>query len=177
MEATIQPDAPASASCLEKLPVEIFRQITSYLAFFDKKALQVTSKQCYLLASSFTCPDPLLWHFHCCRSRIPCHPGSDFISDVMELKARTLDCLKRATWIDLSQGQEARDDHLAFLKAWDSLKYPRKDHRHLMWLVNLGPRPSGWQQTVSLEWRCAIFDKMYVLSPTMVAGDMANTRS
>ena len=180
MKATTQPDAPASTSCLEKLPVEIFRQITSYLAFFDKKALQVTSKQCYLLAGSFICPDLLLWQLHCCRSRIPCHPGSDFISDVMELKARTLDCLKRATWIDLSQGQDARDDHLAFLKTWDStdmLKSPRKDHRHLMWLVALGPRPPGWQQSVPLETRCELLHKMYVLSPTTGAGVMADTKS
>ena len=180
MEATIQPDALASTSCLEKLPVELFRQVTSYLAFFDKKAIQITSKQCYLLAGPFTCPDLLLWKLHCCRSRILCHPDSDFISDVMELNAWTLDCLKRNTWIDLSQGQEARDYHLAFLKAWDStdmLKSPRNDHRHLMWLVSLGPRPSGWQQTLPLESRCALLHKMYVLSPTTVAGDIANTKS
>ena len=180
MEATNQPDIPASTSHLEKLPVELFRQITSYLAFFDKKALQVTSKQCYLLAGPFTCPDLLLWQLHCCRSSIPCHPNSDFISDVMELKARTVDYLKRATWIDLSQGQEARDDHLAFLKAWDSTdmrKSARKAHRHLMWLVALGPRPSGWQQTVPLKTRCALLHKMYGLSPRTGARDIANTRS
>ena len=180
MNATIQPDAPASTSRLERLPVEIFRQVTSYLAFFDKKALQVISKQCYLLAGPFTCPDPLLWQAHCCRSRIPFHPGSEFVSDVMEFKARTLECLKRATWIDLSQGQEARDDHLAFLKAWDStdmLKSSRKGHRHLMWLVTLGPRPSGWQQTVPLETRCQILHKMYFLSPTTVAVDSADIKS
>lgn len=180
MEATIRPNTPASTSRLEKLPVELFRQVTSYLAFFDKKALQVASKQCYLLAGPFTCPDLLLWQLHCCRSGIPCHPGSDFISDVMELKARTVECLKTATWIDLSQGQEARDNHLAFLKAWDStdmLKSRGKGHRHLMWLVTLGPRPSGWQQTVPLETRCAVLHKMYVLSPTTVAVDSANIKS
>ena len=176
----MQPDAPASTSCLENLPVELFRQVTSYLAFFDKKALQVTSKQCYLLAGPFTCPDLLLWKLHCCRAKILCHPESDFISDVMDLKARTLDCVNRATWIELSQGQEARDHHLAFLDAWDSTEKPKfspTDHIYLMYLVTLVPRPPGWQQTPPLDSRYKLLLKMYVLSPTTVAGDIANTKS
>ena len=98
----------------------------------------------------------------------------------MDLKARTLDCVRRATWIELSQGQEARDHHLAFLQAWDSTpmsKFSHIEHLHLMWLVTVGPTPPGWQQNLPLDSRYALLHKMYVLSPTTVAGNIANTKS
>lgn len=123
MELISQRTTSAGMSSLEQLPVELFRQVTGYLAFFDKKAVQVTSKQCCSLTGHFICPDVLLWTLHCCRSGIPCHPNSSIMSDILELYALTLDYVRDDTWLDLSQGREARDAHLAFLEEWSSISF------------------------------------------------------
>ena len=157
----------AGKSLLEQLPIELFRQITSYLAFFDKKALQATSKKCYTLTGPFMCPHILLWMLHCCRSGTPSFPSSNLKSDVIKLNALTLNCLTRDTWIDLSQGQEAQDAHLAFLDQWDTVSPPEisdSSRRFIMYLLNLELKASGWQQTVPLETRFALLQKMFVTS-------------
>ena len=163
-----QPPTRASKSSLEQLPIELFRQITGYLAFFDKKAVQVTSKTCYSLTGPFMCPHVLLWVLHCCRSVIPSGPNSTLKSDVSKLNALILDCLTRDAWVDLSQGQEAQDAHVAFLDHWDRIslqEIPHSSRRCIMYLLCLEPRPSGWQQTVPPETRFALLQKMSVLPP------------
>ena len=158
----------AGKSPLERLPIELFRQITSYLAFFDKKAIQIASKKCYTLTGPFMCPHILLWMLHCCRSGIPSCPSSNLKSDVIKLNALTSDCLTRDTWIDLSQGQESQDAHLAFLDQWNTVSPPEisdSSRRVIMYLLNLELKASGWQQTVPLEMRYALLQKMFVLSP------------
>ena len=54
-------------SRLENLPLEVFRGITSYLAFFDKKTLSCVSKQCHISVEVPTCPDRLSWLLFVCR--------------------------------------------------------------------------------------------------------------
>lgn len=54
-------------SILERLPVEIFHEITSCLIFQDQKALSTTSKQCHALVGPLKCPDELSWITHVCR--------------------------------------------------------------------------------------------------------------
>ena len=162
-----QQTSQAGKSPLEQLPVELFRQITSYLAFFDKKAIQVTSKKCYTLTGPFMCPHILLWMLHCCRSGTPSCPSSNLKSDAIKLNALTSDCLTRDTWIDLSQGQEAKDAHLAFLDQWNTVGPPEISdslRRCIMYLLSLELKALGWQQTVPLESRFTLLQKMFVLS-------------
>ena len=174
-----QHSSQANKSPLEQLPIELFRQITSYLAFFDKKAIQVTSKKCYTLIGPVMCPHILLWMLHCCRSGMPSCRSSNLKSDVIKLNALTLDCLTRDTWIDLSQGQEAQDAHLAFLDRWDTVSPPEisdSSRRCIMYLLSLEPKTSGWQQTVHPETRFRLLQKMFVL-PQLQAGGRLLTPS
>lgn len=160
MEGTSQPTSPAGMS---RLPIELFRKVTGYLAFFDKKAVQITSKKCHLLTGPFICPDILLWRLHCCRSGISCHRNSSLMSDIVELNSLTLKCLSRDTWIDVFQGREVRDAHLAFLDQWNSVnlrELPDGSHQRLMSLLSPGPTPMRWQQTLSQETRFALLHKM-----------------
>ena len=55
-----------SLSPLESLPVEIFELISEPLAFFDKKSLQMASKQTRHLMGPIQCPDPVSWIMHIC---------------------------------------------------------------------------------------------------------------
>ena len=49
-----------------KVPPELFLDIGGHLAFFDKKALALTSRKCYALLGSFKCPDRLSWMVYLC---------------------------------------------------------------------------------------------------------------
>ena len=60
-------------SMLEVLPVELFREVTSYLTFLDKKALSITSKRCHTRTGHIECPDQLTWFIHLCRCPIKFH--------------------------------------------------------------------------------------------------------
>lgn len=51
-------------SSLEKLPMELFNEVSSYLAFFDKKALSMTCKQNHALIGTLLCPDQISWIVH-----------------------------------------------------------------------------------------------------------------
>ena len=53
---------------LEVLPVELFRGLTSYLSFLDKKALSIASRKCNAMTGVYKCSDPLTWLIHLCRS-------------------------------------------------------------------------------------------------------------
>ena len=52
----------------EALPVELFREVASYLTFLDKKALSIASRRCHTMTGRFECPDQLTWIIHLCRS-------------------------------------------------------------------------------------------------------------
>ncbi len=56
----------SSLSPLEKLPLEIFYQISEELTFFDKKSVQILSKQMYYATGPLECPNPLSWIMHVC---------------------------------------------------------------------------------------------------------------
>ena len=166
MELISQRTTSAGLSSLEHLPVELFRQVTGYLAFFDRKAIQVTSKQCYFLTGHFICPDALLWTLHCCRSGIPCHPNSSIMSDILELYALTLDYVRRDTWLDLSQGREAFDAHWDFLDEWDDyisfVGIPAKYRQHILSLMGPESTTSGWHNTEPRKSRFKLRHQMYV---------------
>ena len=49
-----------------KLPPELFLDISEHLAFFDKKALALTSKKCCALLGSIKCPNRLSWMVYLC---------------------------------------------------------------------------------------------------------------
>jgi len=49
-----------------ELPTEILDQISEKLSFFDRKFLQIVSKQIYFLTGPLKCPDPLSWIMHIC---------------------------------------------------------------------------------------------------------------
>ena len=53
---------------LEALPIELFREVTSYLRFLDKKALSIASRRCNAKTEISKCPDQLTWLIHLCRS-------------------------------------------------------------------------------------------------------------
>ena len=46
---------------LDTIPAEIFQEVGSYLAFFDKTSLSLTSKKCRALLGHFDCPDYFSW--------------------------------------------------------------------------------------------------------------------
>lgn len=58
---------------LEALPLELFRDIASYLTFLDKKALSTASRKCHFKTGDFECPNQLTWFIHLCRSPVKFH--------------------------------------------------------------------------------------------------------
>lgn len=58
---------------LEALPVELFREIASYLTFLDKKALSVASRKSHSMTGQFKCPNQLTWLIYLCRSPVKFH--------------------------------------------------------------------------------------------------------
>ena len=58
---------------LEALPVELFREVASYLDFLDKKALSIASNKCHTMNQHFRCPDQLTWLIYLCRSPAKFH--------------------------------------------------------------------------------------------------------
>ena len=55
-------------SLLEALPLELFREVSSYLHFLDKKALSIASKSCKAMTGDLKCPDLLTWFIYLWRS-------------------------------------------------------------------------------------------------------------
>ena len=168
---------PASAitqagnSLLETLPVEIFRKITDYLAFFDEKALQTTSKKCHLLVGPLTCTDKILWIVHSYRSGLRSPSDSTAMWDIDEFNSLTTRCLTSDSWIDLSQGQETRDAHQAFLNDWDSIDlheipddfHPRGDHLSLMMELRTSQYSSRLYSALDVNLRYKMVQRMYAL--------------
>ena len=97
----------AGMSHLETLPVEIFDKIGDCLAFFDKQALQATSKRCLFLVGSVTYTDGILWGMHAYRSGLRSPSDNDAMTLILDFVTLVSNCLKKDRWIDLSQGQEA----------------------------------------------------------------------
>ena len=64
-------------SRLEKLPLEVFREIASYLVFFDSKTLSTVSKQCHAYVKLPKCPDKLSWLIYACRLPASSGPAKD----------------------------------------------------------------------------------------------------
>ena len=58
---------------LEALPVELFREVASYLTFLDKKTLSLASKKCHSKTGYFECPNLLTWLIHLCRCPVEFH--------------------------------------------------------------------------------------------------------
>ena len=74
---------------LDTLPPEILQEIGSYLAFFDKASLSLTSKNCRALLGSFDCPDYIPWAAFLCINAY-CYPSNQWIHmlpDVHEKEA------------------------------------------------------------------------------------------
>ena len=159
----------AGLSSLEQIPVELFRQVTGYLAFFDKKAVQVTSKACYnlMVNDPFVCPHILLWFLHLCRSEIPSRPDSNLNYYVFELEQLIIKHLTSDTWIDLSQGPGARDAHTAFQQQWSTylpLKLSDDVRDEITSTLIHRARTSRpcWQKTETIAMRVLVIYKMLV---------------
>lgn len=60
-------------SVLEALPIELFGEMASYLNFWDKKALSITSKCCHTMIGRFECPNQLTWLIYQCRDQVRFH--------------------------------------------------------------------------------------------------------
>lgn len=90
---------------LGTLPPELFREIGTYLAFFDKKSLVATSKACHALLGPVSCPDRLSWIVYVCRSsetqpyfqKYPLHP-STIQAELRALDARLIKMLFYGNW-------------------------------------------------------------------------------
>ena len=163
MSTALQPQAMEAS--LEKLPVEIFHKIRGHLAFFDKKALQSTSKSCYYMSGELKPSQKILWLVHAYRSGLRSPLDSTARAKIWVFIDLISDCLERDGWIDLSQGQEAQDSHQAFLNDWDSIEILRGPLFHRPDVITaLGPRASsGRQGTVDVDSRCTTILKMSVL--------------
>ncbi len=59
---------------LDTIPPELFREIGSYLAFFDKASLSLTSRKCRALLGPFDCPDYTSWAGYLCINA-HCYPS------------------------------------------------------------------------------------------------------
>ena len=57
---------------LERLPAELLHEVASYLAFFDRKALSITSKSLHSQSGPLKCPNKSEWIIHLCQSLPTC---------------------------------------------------------------------------------------------------------
>jgi len=75
---------------LEKLPVELFHQVASYLGFLDRKAISCTSNYCHVLIGPVKFPDQLSWITHLCRT-----PPTSLADPMLSRPIEVVDCLIR----------------------------------------------------------------------------------
>ena len=78
-------------SSLDTIPPEIFQEIGSYLAFFDKASLSLTSKSCRALLGPFDCPDYTSWAAYLCINA-HCYPSYQQIYVIPENDRKTDTC-------------------------------------------------------------------------------------
>ena len=164
-----QPAVPipqAGMSCLETLPATIFAMITAYLACFDKKALQVTSKKCRSCVGPVTCTHRILRTVYAYRSGLRSPSDSTAKADISEFFDLITDCSAKDSWIEMSQGQGARDEHRAFLNDWDSIAIfeVSEDYHPSTRAQPRDPRSLlQWQRELDFNSRCTTIQKMYLL--------------
>ena len=72
---------------IDTIPPELLQEIGSYLAFFDKASLSLTSKSCRALLGPFDCPDYTSWTGYLCINA-DCYPAYQQIYLIPELKHR-----------------------------------------------------------------------------------------
>ncbi len=73
---------------LDTIPPEIFQEIGSYLALFDKASLSLTSKSCRALLGPFDCPDYTSWAAYLCINA-HCYPSHQQIYVMPETDQKT----------------------------------------------------------------------------------------
>lgn len=76
---------------LDTIPPEIFQDIGSYLAFFDKASLSLTSKKCRALLGPFDCPDYTSWAAYLCINA-HCYPSYQQIYVIPDMYHDTVYC-------------------------------------------------------------------------------------
>ena len=76
---------------LDTIPREIFHEIGSHLAFFDKASLSLTSQNCRALLGPFDCPDYTSWAGYLCINA-HCYPSYQQIYVMPEITLHLARC-------------------------------------------------------------------------------------